>query len=66
MLFAFFFGLVLASILTIGVKVRWNMKSAAMLDCWYGRRLHHRQCRAGRSRSLGALPFVSGMIAIPR
>jgi len=31
LLFAFFFGLVLASILTIGVKVRWNIASAAAL-----------------------------------
>jgi len=31
LLFAFFFGLVLASILTIGVKVRWTMASAAAL-----------------------------------
>lgn len=31
LLFAFFFGLVLASILTIGVKVRWSMSAAATL-----------------------------------
>lgn len=31
LLFAFFFGLVLASILTIGVKVRWSKASAAAL-----------------------------------
>ena len=54
LLFAFFFGLVLASILTIGVKVRWSVASVLDVPYGHGNRIRYRQHRANGGRSFGA------------
>ena len=64
LLFAFFFGLVLASILTIGVKVRWNMKSAALLVAGTVVAFIIVNVVPAEADHSAPFLFVSGMIAI--
>ena len=64
LLFAFFFGLVLASILTIGVKVRWNMASAAMLIAGTVVAFIVVNVVPAEADHSAPFLFVSGMIAI--
>lgn len=64
LLFAFFFGLVLASILTMGVKARWSASAAATLIA--GAIIAFVIVNAAPAEADHAPPylFVSGMIAI--
>ena len=64
LLFAFFFGLVLASILTIGVKVRWN--AAALICCLGGAIAAFLIVQAVPAEAEHSTPalFFSGMVAI--
>ncbi len=64
LLFAFFFGLVLASILTIGVKLRWRMASAAMLIAGTVVAFIIVNVVPAEADHSAPFLFVSGMIAI--
>jgi len=64
LLFAFFFGLVLASILTIGVKVRWSMAAAAMLMAGTVIAFIIVNVVPAEADHSAPFLFVSGMIAI--
>ena len=64
LLFAFFFGLVLASILTIGVKVRWSMAAAAMLIAGTVIAFIIVNVVPAEADHSAPFLFVSGMIAI--
>jgi len=64
LLFAFFFGLVLASILTIGVKVRWTMASAATLIAGTLVAFVIVNVVPAEADHSSPILFVSGMIAI--
>ncbi len=64
LLFAFFFGLVLASILTIGVKARWNMASAATLFAGAAMAFVIVNVVPAEADHSPPFLFVSGMIAI--
>ena len=54
LLFAFFFGLVLASILTIGVKVELELVGGRDLGRWNCDRVCHRKRSPGGGGSFGA------------
>ena len=63
-LFAFFFGLVLASILVVGAKVRWNMSSAATFVAGTVVAFVIVNVVPAEADHSYAFLFVSGMIAI--
>ncbi|MCY3977438.1 MAG: DUF368 domain-containing protein [Chloroflexi bacterium] len=64
LLFAFFFGLVLASILAVGAKVRWNMSSAATFVAGTVAAFVIVNVVPAEADHSYAFLFVSGMIAI--
>lgn len=64
LLFAFFFGLVLASILTIGLKVRWSSSSIAMFAVGAVSALVIVNIVPADADHSMPMLFVSGMIAI--
>ena len=64
LLFAFFFGLVLASILTVGAKVRWNTSSAATFVAGTVAAFVIVNVVPADADHSYAYLFVSGMIAI--
>lgn len=64
LLFAFFFGLVLASILTIGVKVRWSSASIAMFVVGAISALVIVNIVPAEADHSAPMLFLSGMIAI--
>lgn len=64
LLFAFFFGLVLASILTIGVKVRWNLSAALTFVAGTIAAFVIVNVVPAEADHSYAYLFVSGMIAI--
>lgn len=64
LLFAFFFGLVLASILTIGVKVRWGMAPAVALIAGTAAAFVIVNVVPAEADHSAPFLFVSGMIAI--
>ncbi|MYE27829.1 MAG: DUF368 domain-containing protein [Chloroflexi bacterium] len=64
LLFAFFFGLVLASILAVGAKVRWNMSSAATFVAGTVVAFVIVNVVPAEADHSFAFLFVSGMIAI--
>ncbi len=64
LLFAFFFGLVLASILTIGVKVRWTVASAVALIVGTVVAFFIVNVVPAEADHSAPILFVSGMIAI--
>ncbi len=64
LLFAFFFGLVLASILTIGVKVHWNSSSALIFVAGAAAAFVIVNIVPAEADHSYASLFVSGMIAI--
>ncbi|MCY3781223.1 MAG: DUF368 domain-containing protein [Chloroflexi bacterium] len=64
MLFAFFFGLVLASILTVGSKVRWNGSSAAALVLGAVAAFIIVNIVPAEAEHTAPALFLSGMIAI--
>ena len=64
LLFAFFFGLVLASILTIGVKVTWSSRAAAMLAAGAVAAFIIVNLVPAEADHSAPYLFVSGMIAI--
>ncbi len=64
MLFAFFFGLVLASILTVGSKVRWNASSSATLILGAAAAFIIVNIVPAEAEHTAPALFVSGMIAI--
>ncbi len=64
LLFAFFFGLVLASILVVGAKVRWNMSSAATFVAGTVAAFVIVNVVPAEADHSYAFLFVSGMIAI--
>lgn len=64
LLFAFFFGLVLASILSIGVKVRWNMSAAATFVAGTVMAFVIVNIVPAEADHSAPFLFVSGMIAI--
>ncbi|MCY3799176.1 MAG: DUF368 domain-containing protein [Chloroflexi bacterium] len=64
LLFAFFFGLVLASILAVGAKVRWNMSSAATFVAGTVVAFVIVNVVPAEADHSYAFLFVSGMIAI--
>ena len=64
LLFAFFFGLVLASILTIGVKVRWSAQSAAIFAVGAAAAFIIVNIVPADADHSAPTLFVSGMIAI--
>ncbi len=64
LLFAFFFGLVLASILTVGAKVRWNASSAATFVAGTVAAFAIVNIVPAAADHSYAYLFVSGMIAI--
>lgn len=64
LLFAFFFGLVLASILTIGVKVRWGLASAVALIAGTAAAFVIVNVVPAEADHSAPFLFVSGMIAI--
>lgn len=64
LLFAFFFGLVLASILTVGAKVRWNTSSAATFVAGTVAAFVIVNIVPADADHSYAYLFVSGMIAI--
>ena len=64
LLFAFFFGLVLASILTIGVKVSWNSSAAATLVAGIVIAFVIVNAVPAEADHSAPFLFVSGMIAI--
>ena len=64
LLFAFFFGLVLASILTIGVKVRWSMAAATALITGAAVAFVIVNVVPAEADHSPPVLFVSGMIAI--
>lgn len=64
LLFAFFFGLVLASILTIGVKVRWGLASAVALIAGTAVAFVIVNVVPAEADHSAPVLFVSGMIAI--
>ena len=64
LMFAFFFGLVLASILTIGVKLRWNMASATTLIAGTVVAFIIVNVVPAEAEHSAPFLFVSGMIAI--
>ena len=64
LLFAFFFGLVLASILSIGVKVRWNLSSIATFVVGTVVAFVVVNAVPAEAEHSPPILFVSGMIAI--
>ena len=64
LLFAFFFGLVLASILSIGVKVRWNLSSLAIFVVGTVVAFVVVNAVPAETEHSPPILFVSGMIAI--
>lgn len=64
LLFAFFFGLVVASILTVGAKVRWNSLSAATLVIGAAAAFVIVNIVPADADHSAPTLFVSGMIAI--
>ena len=64
LLFAFFFGLVLASILTVGAKVRWNLSSAVTFVAGTAAAFVIVNIVPAEADHSFAFLFVSGMIAI--
>ena len=64
LLFAFFFGLVLASILSIGVKVRWGAKTAAIFVGGTAAALVIVNIVPAEADHSYPFLFISGMIAI--
>ena len=64
LLFAFFFGLVLASILTVGGQVRWGMRSAAIFLLGAAAALVIVNIVPAQADHSAPTLFISGMIAI--
>lgn len=64
LLFAFFFGLVLASILTIGVKVRWSAGAAALFVLGTAAAFIIVNIVPAEADHSAPALFISGMIAI--
>ena len=64
LLFAFFFGLVLASILTIGVKVRWGLAAAVALIAGTAAAFVIVNVVPAEADHSAPILFFSGMIAI--
>lgn len=64
LLFAFFFGLVLASILTIGLKVRWSGSAAAAFVVGAGFAFLIVNIVPAEAEHSAPILFLSGMIAI--